>query len=305
MNNNQYVVYHLHSDLSLLDSCTKYQDYIDKAVELGQKAICFTEHGNIYNWVNKKIACDKAGIKYLHGCEVYLTENLLPKIRDNYHTILIAKNMNGLKEINKLISISNRDDHFYFKPRISFEEFLNISDNVIKISACLASPLNKLREKNESLLKKYDYYEIQPHINSEEQKEYNKFLYSMSLKYNKPLIAGTDTHSLNKYKAECRSILQLAKGIEFTNEDDFDLTYKSFEELVDMFKQQNSLDENIYMEAINNTNIMAASTEEIILDTSFKYPKVSDNDELSIKEEVYKSLEQKIKNGIKNTFFEK
>lgn len=298
MNNNQYVVYHLHSDLSLLDSCTKYQDYIDKAVELGQKAICFTEHGNIYNWVNKKIACDKAGIKYLHGCEVYLTENLLPKIRDNYHTILIAKNMNGLKEINKLISISNRDDHFYFKPRISFEEFLNISDNVIKISACLASPLNKLREKNESLLKKYDYYEIQPHINSEEQKEYNKFLYSMSLKYNKPLIAGTDTHSLNKYKAECRSILQLAKGIEFTNEDDFDLTYKSFEELVDMFKQQNSLDENIYMEAINNTNIMAASTEEIILDTSFKYPKVSDNDELSIKEEVYKSLEQKIKNGI-------
>ena len=298
MNNNQYVVYHLHSDLSLLDSCTKYQDYIDKAVELGQKAICFTEHGNIYNWVNKKIACDKAGIKYLHGCEVYLTENLLPKIRDNYHTILIAKNMNGLKEINKLISISNRDDHFYFKPRISFEEFLNISDNVIKISACLASPLNKLREKNESLLKKYDYYEIQPHINSEEQKEYNKFLYSMSLKYNKPLIAGTETHSLNKYKAECRSILQLAKGIEFTNEDDFDLTYKSFEELVDMFKQQNSLDENIYMEAINNTNIMAASTEEIILDTSFKYPKVSDNDELSIKEEVYKSLEQKIKNGI-------
>lgn len=298
MNNNQYVVYHLHSDLSLLDSCTKYQDYIDKAIELGQKAICFTEHGNIYNWVNKKIACDKAGIKYLHGCEVYLTENLLPKIRDNYHTILIAKNMNGLKEINKLISISNRDDHFYFKPRISFEEFLNISDNVIKISACLASPLNKLREKNESLLKKYDYYEIQPHINSEEQKEYNKFLYSMSLKYNKPLIAGTDTHSLNKYKAECRSILQLAKGIEFTNEDDFDLTYKSFEELVDMFKQQNSLDENIYMEAINNTNIMAASTEEIILDTSFKYPKVSDNDELSIKEEVYKSLEQKIKNGI-------
>lgn len=298
MNNNQYVVYHLHSDLSLLDSCTKYQDYIDKAVELGQKAICFTEHGNIYNWVNKKIACDKAGIKYLHGCEVYLTENLLPKVRDNYHTILIAKNMNGLKEINKLISISNRDDHFYFKPRISFEEFLNISDNVIKISACLASPLNKLREKNESLLKKYDYYEIQPHINSEEQKEYNKFLYNMSLKYNKPLIAGTDTHSLNKYKAECRSILQLAKGIEFTNEDDFDLTYKSFEELVDMFKQQNSLDENIYMEAINNTNIMAASTEEIILDTSFKYPKVSDNDELSIREEVYKSLEQKIKNGI-------
>lgn len=300
MNNNQYVVYHLHSDLSLLDSCTKYQDYINKAVELGQKAICFTEHGNIYNWVNKKIACDKAGIKYLHGCEVYLTEHLFPKVRDNYHTILIAKNMNGLKELNKLISISNTEDHYYYKPRITFNEFLNISDNIIKISACLASPLNKLREKNENLLKKYDYYEIQPHINSNEQKEYNKFLYNMSLKYNKPLIAGTDTHSLNKYKAECRSILQLAKGIEFTNEDNFDLTYKSYEELVNMFKEQNSLDEKIYMEAINNTNVMAESTEEIVLDISFKYPKVSDNDIEAIKIEVFKSLEDKINNGIIN-----
>ena len=51
MNNsfeNQYVVYHLHSDYSLLDSCTDCKEYINKAVELGQKAICFTEHGNIY-----------------------------------------------------------------------------------------------------------------------------------------------------------------------------------------------------------------------------------------------------------------
>jgi DNA polymerase III alpha subunit len=28
-----FIIYHLHSDLSLLDSCTKYKDYIDKAVE--------------------------------------------------------------------------------------------------------------------------------------------------------------------------------------------------------------------------------------------------------------------------------
>ena len=103
----QYVVYHLHSDFSLLDSTTKFEDYIDMAAKLGQKAICFTEHGNIMHWVAKKEACDKAGIKYLHGCEVYPTAQLEPKIRDNYHTILIAKNMNGLKELNQLISTSN------------------------------------------------------------------------------------------------------------------------------------------------------------------------------------------------------
>ena len=107
--NNNYVIYHLHSDVSLLDSCTKYKDYIDKAVELGQTAICFTEHGNIYNWIEKKMYCHEKGIKYLHGVEIYLTETLNEKVRDNYHTILIAKNFEGVKELNKLIDLSTQD----------------------------------------------------------------------------------------------------------------------------------------------------------------------------------------------------
>ena len=109
--------------------------------------------------------------------------------------------------------MSTQPDHFYYKNRISFDEFCNISDNVIKISACLASPLNVLQNNDielSRLLRHYDYYEIQPH-HSEEQKEYNLKLWNFSKNYNKPLIAGTDTHSLNTYKAECRSILQRAK----------------------------------------------------------------------------------------------
>ena len=318
MKARNYVVYHLHSDLSLLDSCTKFEDYIMKAVELGQKAICFTEHGNIMRWVAKKEACDKAGIKYLHGCEVYLTAQLEPKVRDNYHTVLIAKNMQGLRELNQLISTSNTDDHFYFKPRITFDEFLNISDNVIKISACLASPLarmeseiNKitddeeeqkrikyLNDNFEKILLKYDYYEIQPHINSDEQKVYNKRLFEWAKKYNKPLIAGTDTHSINRYKAECRSILQLAKGIEFANEDQFDLTYKSYDELVNMFAEQDALPKSVYLQAIENTNIMADSCEEIILDKEFKYPKVYDDDIETLRLRLWDMLKDKVARGI-------
>lgn len=318
MEARNYVVYHLHSDLSLLDSCTKFEDYIMKAVELGQKAICFTEHGNIMRWVAKKEACDKAGIKYLHGCEVYLTAQLEPKIRDNYHTVLIAKNMQGLRELNQLISTSNTDDHFYFKPRITFDEFLNISDNVIKISACLASPLarmeneiNKttddeeeqkrikyLSDNFEKILLKYDYYEIQPHINSDEQKVYNKRLFEWAKRYNKPLIAGTDTHSINRYKAECRSILQLAKGIEFANEDQFDLTYKSYDELVNMFAEQDALPKSVYLQAIENTNIMADSCEDIILDKEFKYPKVYDDDIETLRLRLWDMLKDKVARGI-------
>lgn len=61
MGNKNYTVYHLHTQLSLLDSTTKHSDYIARAVELGQTAIAFTEHGHIYQWVEKKMACEKAG----------------------------------------------------------------------------------------------------------------------------------------------------------------------------------------------------------------------------------------------------
>lgn len=293
---NNYTCYHLHSELSLLDSCTKYQLYVDRAKELGQSAICFTEHGNCYQWIEKKEYCEKNGIKYLHGIEIYLTQQLEPKVRDNYHTILIAKDYEGVKEINSLFSLSSEEDHLYYKRRISFEEFKKISSHVIKISACLASPLNKLRD--ESLIPFYDYLEIQPHINSEDQKEYNLWLYQMSKKYNKPLIAGTDTHSIGSYKTECRSILQIAKKIEFSNEDEFDLTYKTYDELCEMFKQQGVLPEDVYLKAIENTNVMANSVSEFELDKSFKYAKCYDDDEAELKRRCNERYNDKVRRGV-------
>lgn len=318
------------------------------------------------------------GLKYLHGVEVYLTAALEPKQRDNYHTILIAKNFEGVKEINTLVDLSTQSDHMYYKPRITFDEFFNISDNVIKISACLASPLSKYPnfigklvdekivelEKNketeanklyaelnseaaqeawiedyaaiyntsyeiyveqcieksnnafdlqieeakselenakivyDKLMKTYDYYEIQPHVKSMDQIRYNKMLYEASKKYNKPLIAGTDTHSIDSYKAECRSILQKAKHIEFSNEDEFDLTYKSYDELVDMFRQQGSLPMDVVLEAIENTNRMADSVTDYELDTAFKYPILYDNEEEVFVERIYRMYHEKLDKGI-------
>ena len=289
----------------MLDSCTSYKLYIDKAAELGQTAICFTEHGNIYNNIEKKMYANKKGLKYLHGVEIYLTHSLENKVRDNYHTILIAKNKDGIKELNLLVDLATREDHMYYKPRISFEEFFNISDNVIKISACLASPLSKYpsseqadRDVYEKLLKSYDYYEIQPHVKSLEQIQYNKMLYEASKRYGIPLIAGTDTHSINQYKAECRSILQKAKHIEFSNEDEFDLTYKSYDELVEMFRQQGSLPMEVVLEAIENTNRMADSVTDYELDIEFKYPILYENEEEVFVERIYKMYQDKLDKGI-------
>ena len=299
-----YVVYHLHTELSLLDSCTNHKLYTDKAAELGQTAICFSEHGNIFNWIEKKMYANSKGLKYIHGCEVYLTATLDEKVRDNYHTILIAKNYKGFQELNTLIDKSTQPDHFYYKPRITFDEFFGISDNIIKISACLASPLKQYpksegadRDIYDKLLRTYDYYEIQPHL-YDEQRTYNDALFRASKQYNKPLIAGTDTHSLDKYKAECRSILQKSKRIQYTDEDKFDLTYKSYDELVDLFKKQASLPIDIILNAIENTNVMADSVEDFELDTSFKYPVLYDNEEEVFKQRINDMYKEKLAKGI-------
>lgn len=298
-----YIMYHCHSDYSLLDSCTKYQDYIDLAVRDGAKALSISEHGKPLNWTEKWAACKKAGIKYIHSVEIYLTESLNEKVRDNYHTVLMARNIEGLRELNKIVSKSCDEDHFYYTNRISFDEFLNLSNNIITTSACLASPLNKLPTDHPRYLElanKYDFFEIQAH-NHPEQIAYNKRLLELSKSLGKPLIAGTDTHSSNKYKADCRSALLSSKHKAYGDEDAFDLTYKTYDELVDMFKVQNALPEEEYLRAIENTNMLYDMTEEIELDTSIKYPILygsRENDEAKFVEAVDKLFNEKLESGV-------
>lgn len=302
-NMNNYVPLHVHTELSLLDSCTNYKDYIKFCVDNGIKAICFTEHGNLYEHFSKRQCCKKNGIKYLHGCEVYLTQYLEPKVRDNYHTILIAKDMEGYKELNKLVGTATDKNHFYYNPRISFKEFFNISSHIFKISACLKSPLNyKDNFDNityDRLCKTYDYYEIQYHNDSQHlQAKYNKYLYELSKKYNKPLVATGDSHSVSFYKAECRKILLKAKQKSYGTEDDFDLVMRNYEDFKEAFKIQNALPEEVYMEAINNTNVIADQCEEIVDDCKIKYPIVSDDDERDLKALINKKYKEKIDKGI-------
>lgn len=298
-----YTVFHLHSDLSLLDSCSKFQEYVDLAKAQGMKAIGSTEHGIPRSWLEKKMACDAAGIKFLPGVEIYITMSLSPKVRDNYHTVLLARNTEGFRELNELIELSTRSDHFYYNNRISAEEFLNISSNIIKISACLASPLNKLDQSDLMYMKMashYDFLEVQHH-NVPDQIEYNKRLLRLSKAIGKPLIAGTDTHSSSSYKAECREVLMLYKEQYYPGEEGFDLVWKTEDELIDAFEKQGALPRNVYMEAIANTNVMADMVEDFQLDKTPKYPILygsSEADEKKLNEITWKMLDEKLSAGI-------
>ena len=146
---NNYTVLHCHTMLSSattnIDSVTSYEDYIEYASKIGMKAIAITEHGNILSWLKKKECCEKNGLKYIHGIEAYLTETIDEKIRDNYHCCLYAKNWEGVKELNRLISgsFNRKDNHFYYTPRILIEDLINASDNIIISSACLGGLFSK------------------------------------------------------------------------------------------------------------------------------------------------------------------
>lgn len=215
----------------------------------------------------------------------------------------MARNMDGVRELNALVSKSCDKDHFYYTNRITFDEFLAISNNIISTSACLASPLNKLEETHPrymELASKYDFFEVQAH-NHPEQIEFNKRLLALSKRLKKPLIAGTDTHSSSKYKAECRAVLLSAKHKSYGDEDAFDLTYKTYDELVEMFRLQGALPEEEYLQAIANTNCLYDMTEDIELDTSIKYPILygtREADSKKFSETVERMFQEKLDSGI-------
>ena len=287
-----YTVYHLHTMLSNgvtnIDSITSFKDYIARAKECGMTALCFSEHGSVFEWVHKKEAVEAAGMKYIHAIEAYLTESIAgEKIHDNYHCVLIAKNYDGVKELNRLVSRSfdRKDGHFYYTPRITLDELFATSDNILVTTACLGGVLNNgtptATERMLNFLrtnKDRCYLEIQHH-NCADQIAYNQKLYKLSQELDIPLIAGTDTHALNEEHMDGRRILQKSKDILFSNESEWDLTFKSYEQLVAAYKEQGSLPMDVILEAIENTNRMADRIEEFKLDYAPKYPKLYDNSE--------------------------
>lgn len=280
---------HVHSMLSNpysgleVDSTTPFQAYIERAKDDGMSAIAFTEHGSILHHVAKKQMCEKYNIKYIHGEEFYVTENIDTDklVRDNYHCCLYAKNQQGVEELNQLSSLSfNRNDgHFYYQPRITLSELENTSDNILVLTACVAGILCKGTDTAKKRFLKFllknkhrCWLEIQPH-DFEKQKKYNTMLYNLSNKTGLRLIATNDVHSIVTQHAEGRKIMQRAKNVEFHDEDECDLTWKTYDGMIEAFCKQSVLSVQAYTSAIQETVNFANAVEEYKLDYSNKYPR--------------------------------
>ena len=221
---------HYSNGTTIPEVVSKPSDYIQYALDNGLKSVCFTEHGNVFSWVAKKKLANASGLKYIHGVEAYVTETLDEKVADNYHLVLIARNHEGVLELNRLISHAyggrngeEGNNHFYFKPRLSASEVANTSDNIFILSACLGGPLwqNYSANNMDNYNRWVDFFkknkhrawlEVQPH-NDREQIQYNKLLLSLHEEHGIPLVATNDVHAVDKRADELRK--SLMRGSKF------------------------------------------------------------------------------------------
>lgn len=127
---------HNHSDASMLDGLSRVKDIIQRAKELGHKSIAITDHGNIFNCWDFYKEAKKNGINPIIGLESYICKNIKEKNRKQNHITLLAKNYNGVRTLNKLLSIANTQGYYYY-PRIDPNILLEVSDDIMVLSGCL------------------------------------------------------------------------------------------------------------------------------------------------------------------------
>ena len=114
---------HVHSDYSALDGACSLDKLIDKAKHLGQSALALTEHGNVDSAFKFSTKCQAAGIKPIHGCEMYFAPlgiHVKDSTNPNLHLTILCKNEKGWENLLRLVTIAHLEG-FYYKPRIDLD----------------------------------------------------------------------------------------------------------------------------------------------------------------------------------------
>ena len=133
----KFIHLHTHSHYSLLNALPKVDALIKTAKNDGMNAIALTDSGNMYATIEFIQECTKAEIKAIIGVDFYIAARTrLDKEHrlDNKHTriVLLAKNMDGYRNLIKLVSRSNLEG-FYYKPRIDRELMEELNDGLVAI----------------------------------------------------------------------------------------------------------------------------------------------------------------------------
>ena len=105
---------HLHTSGSELDGAIKIPELVDRIKELGYSACGISDHGTMTKTYEMYKECKAKGIKPIIGFEAYMGEK---DDTNRYHTLLIAKNNTGLKNLFKLCR-AGYDNFLYYNKKI-------------------------------------------------------------------------------------------------------------------------------------------------------------------------------------------
>lgn len=279
----RYENYHKHtwwSNVRITDCVVSIEEYMQRAVSLGHKIYFTTEHGWQGNIPLSFTLCQKYGLKCVYGVEAYYVDDIQDKSeRTAYHLMLVALNKSGQLQLNKILSIANKDG-FYYKPRIDLNLLISLNPNdVIVTSACIQSRLFKYGWKEKFFIPVWDHFkdhfllEVQNH-NVEAQKEHNRKILELKKEYPIQLIHGNDSHYIFQEDSKYRDIYLKNKGINYSEEDSFIMDYPTYDEIVERYKTQGVLSEREIQEALDNTLIFD-NAECVCLDKQFKMPDIN------------------------------
>lgn len=213
---------HVHTQYSILDGASPIGPLLQKAADDGMKALAITDHGNMYGVLEFTDTAKKLGIKPIIGCEMYVAdgsrwEKKGREDRSGYHMIVLAKNLEGYRNLSRLCSFGYLEG-FYYTSRIDKELLFKYHEGLIVTSACLGGEIpqtimSRGEEAAEPIIKEYldvfgdDFYlELQRH-GLDEQEPVNQALIRLAKKYGISLIASNDCHYINAKDAKAHDIL--------------------------------------------------------------------------------------------------
>ena len=176
-------------------------------------AMAITDHGNMYGAIEFYKLAKKEGIKPIIGVEAYMTAGSrldrnteIGGTKRYYHLTLLAKNLEGYKNLIKLVTIANLEG-YYYKPRMDKEILKKYSGGIIALSGCLGGELSQsiLRgneKKSEEIIREYQdifgkenyFIEIQCHPSVENDKKVRETLIALAKKRGIMLVATQDSH---------------------------------------------------------------------------------------------------------------